>query len=335
MEFSEFLRKGMIESFYGGIITRYHIKRRRRVTLFFGDIFINYVKECEKSGFRDEMLSAGREWMFLYFDVLVPPAMKKLPIPLLNVAMKKAWKNIGLMDDFSIEKKGDTVTIRTKNEAITRVIGNNGFSVGLFMGILNSLYGSVDIVRIRQASRDSVYVFKVGGGEVKIEGKTKSEYDNLNRPQKGGGMNLESAVRKKILELEKGNKIKFRGAPVYLVENTIFHIIGNHGLLLERVQEISYEFFRRMVTSEATKEKKLLLLKTLLQSMGWGIVKITIKDGSIEIDIKSPPYGAQKGNDNWDFLIRAILGYLWIIDRGYSIGDKYERNRHLRVIYSR
>jgi hypothetical protein len=335
---SEFLRKGLIQSFYGGITYRLHIKTRRRVTLFFGDIFMNYLKACENAGLRNEMVSIGQEWMFLAVDVLVPSAMKKLPLSLLNMSMKKVWVGTGLMDDFNIEKKDDVVTIRTKNEVISKNIGENGFSVGLYMGLLNSLYGKAKTVRVKQTERENVYEFRLTGERYNGlggEGKGKSEYVRLNVVGNLEGMTLEYALKNKILELKEGNRLFFRGRPLYPVENTVFHIIGNQGILLEKVSSLSYEFFRPLVSPEAPEEKMLMLLKTLLQAAGWGIVKIAIRSKRIEIDIECPPFGMQKENDNWEFLIKTILGYLWLIDKGFRIKESSERNRLLRIVYSR
>ncbi|MCJ7816253.1 MAG: hypothetical protein MUP55_00185, partial [Candidatus Aenigmarchaeota archaeon] len=163
MRLSESLRKGVMESFYGGLVNRFKI-RRRRVTLFFGDIFIDYLKECEKSNFRNEMVSLGQKWMVLYFGILVPSAMKRLPVTLLNIAMKKVWVNLGLMDDFKMEKKDSIVTISTRNEAISKAVGGNGFSVGLYMGILNVLYESdIETISVEQTSENNTYVFRITG----------------------------------------------------------------------------------------------------------------------------------------------------------------------------
>lgn len=336
MRLSESLRKGAMEAFRGGLVNKFKI-RRRRVTLFFGDIFIGYVRACEKSGYKKEMEAAGQKWMVLYFRTLVPSAMKKLPISLLNMIMKKVWVNIGLMDDFNMEKNNNVATIKTANEAISKAIGDNGFSIGLYKGILNVLYESgAETVSAKQSAESSAYVFRITGKDPGVfEGKDKAEYDKLNTLKGMEGFALKDAFKSRILELKEGNKIYFRGRPVYPVENTIFHIIGNAGVLLDKVQEISFEFFRGLVEPETSDEKKLVLLKTLLQTMGWGALKIAVRDKEIEIGIENPPFGLQRERDNWEFLARAILGYLWLIDKKFRIKHAEEKGRRLRITYSR
>jgi hypothetical protein len=335
MRLSESLRKGAMETFHGGIINRFKIKRRRD-TLFFGDILSGYLKECERRGFREEMVSIGEEWMLLYFNSVVPPAMKKAPLFLLNMAMKRVWVNIGLMDDFRMEKRGDVVTIRTRNEALSRAIGENGFSVGLYVGILECIYGrKTRAVSVRQTIGDNVYVFRIGSEECRIpEGRDKESYDRLNRPGKLKGMTLEYAFRNRILELTRDNRIRFRGRVVYPVENTVFHVIGSRGVCIDSVQDVSYGFFSGLVSS-GTDESRLVLLKTLLQAMGWGTVNIAVRKRGLEFGITNPPFGLQKQDDSWDFIARVILGYLWLSDRKFRIKSLGRKGRVLRIAYSR
>jgi hypothetical protein len=334
MRLSESLRKGVMESLHGSLVSRIGIKRSRRLTLFFGDIFINYLKECEKFGYRDEMFSVGRTWMSLYFHVLVPSVMKSLPLSLLNIAMRKVWVNAGLMDDFSMEKEGDSLIIRTKNEAISRHIGENGFSVGLYMGIVNSLFGEAEIAKVEQAIESNIYSFRITGRKFRSpEGKLKAEYDMLNKMKKMEGFTLSDAFRKKMLVLNEDNKIYFRERPLYPVENTVFHIIGNEGVLLEKVPEISCQFFSAVVDRDAPVEKRLLLLKTLLQVMGWGIIKMAVSEREIVVNIDSPPFGMQKEKENWEFLSSTILGYLWTIDKGFTVKTKYEGEKYITLAY--
>ena len=49
--------------------------------------------------------------------------------------------------------------------------------------------------------------------------------------------------------------------------------------------------------------------------------------------IKNPPLGIQKENDNWDFLILTILGYLWLIDKNFKIKE-VGMGKKLSVLYS-
>ncbi|MCK4714765.1 MAG: hypothetical protein KAT35_04265, partial [Candidatus Aenigmarchaeota archaeon] len=112
MRLSESLRRNIMEANVGGVVNRFKI-RKRRVTLFFGDIFMRYIEECEGSGHKKEMKSIAEEWMLHYFKVLVPGSLKSLPLFLLNAVMRKVWINLGLMDDFRIVRKGDVMEIHT------------------------------------------------------------------------------------------------------------------------------------------------------------------------------------------------------------------------------
>lgn len=337
MRFSDSLRKGIVQSIRGGLFAKFRLPTRR-LTLFFGDIFIGYLDECEKSGFGKEMGSAGQQWMTLFFGTLAPSAMKKLPVPFLNIIMKKIWTYVALMDDFAMQKSGNIITIRTKNEAISMAIGKNEFSTGLYTGILGVLYNSrIETVSVNQTMGENTYVFRIAGGiESHMGGRSKEEYVRLNSMEESeDGFTLKDAISRGVFEIKGGKRIYFRGRPLYAVENTLFHIIGNKGVILDKVQEISYGFFSKVVIQDTDSEKKLVLLKTLLQSMGWGIFSVAVKGREILVEIKNPPYGLQTDGENWEFLARTILGYLWLIDRKFRMKALQAKGRHLYIIYSR
>ena len=161
--------------------------------------------------------------------------------------------------------------------------------------------------------------------------KDKRIYNKLNYIISPKGFTLKDAFKKNIFHLRE-NKIYFRGNPLYPVENTIFHLISDSGILLEKIPYISYNYFKKII-KDSSDIKKLILLKTLLQTMGWGIVTIIPKENEIIIDIKNPPYGFQVERDRWDFLINTIMGYIWLIDKDFRIGDILEGYKHLIVKY--
>ncbi|MEE8401324.1 MAG: hypothetical protein V3R86_04155, partial [Candidatus Hydrothermarchaeaceae archaeon] len=117
------------------------------------------------------------------------------------------------------------------------------------------------------------------------------------------------------------------------VENTIFHILSNFGVLLEEVPMISYDYFKERI-EESSADRKLTLLKTLLQTMGWGVVRILQETPTLSIDIQNPPYGLQPENDNWTFLANTILGYLWLLDREFRIEKMVDSNKRLTITYT-
>ncbi|NIO22720.1 MAG: hypothetical protein GTN38_01680 [Candidatus Aenigmarchaeota archaeon] len=335
MRISELFRKNILETGVGGVVNKLRIKKRRN-SLFFGDIFIGYVRECEESGYSKEMMDIGRKWMFLYFGQLVPGTIKKLPLPILSRIMKRVWINVGLMEDFNIKMKNGMIEIETRKEAITGTIGRNQFSVGLFMGICNSLFDSgIDVVKVSQTRNLNRYVFrKDRNRKFRIRSKGKKTYDRLNCLKPVKGFTLHEALERKIFQL-RGNRIYFRGGSVYTVESTLFHLVGEKKILADRIPEISYNFFRRVIDSKTTVTRKLGLIKILLQTMGWGVVKILERKKKIIFEIRNPPFGLQMERDNWIFLVNAVLGYLWILDKGFKLESAKHQGKLLEVVYSK
>ncbi len=334
MRMSELLRRKILESPPGGLLNKLRIGKRRD-TLFFNDIFIDYIKMCGDAGYGGEMKEAGSKWMMLYFTEIVPASIKKLPLFVLGSIMRGVWADGGLMDDFKISEKNGLIEIKTRNEAITKVIGKNEFSVGLFTGICNILFNSeVDLTNVFQSGSSSSYVFRTRGTKPpRIEHKAKRMYDQLNALPSFEGSSITSALKHNVFKLRK-NRIYFRNRLVYPVENTLFHLLGNIGILMDKVPEISYNFFKKTVEINSPPKGKLNLLKGLLQAMGWGSVKIIVKK-NILFEVRNPPYGIQKEKDNWNFLINSILGYLWLIDRNFKVKKIAASGKCVRITYGR
>ncbi|NIO20438.1 MAG: hypothetical protein GTN76_06780 [Candidatus Aenigmarchaeota archaeon] len=334
MRISELFRKNILETGVGGVVNKLRIKKRRD-SLFFGDIFIEYIRECEASGHSKEMMDIGQRWMFLYFEQLVPSTAKKLPLMILSRMMKRVWINLGLMEDFNIKMNNGLVDIETRKEAITGIIGKNQFTVGLFMGICNSLFNSgVDVVRVLQTKNLNRYAFKINNKTFRTEHKDKKTYDRLNYFKPIKGLTLKDAFERNIFQL-RGNRIYFRNKSVYTVENTLFHLVGEKNILTKRISQISYKFFSNVVDADTPDTRKLGLIKILLQTMGWGIVKILTKEKKIVFKIRDPPFGLQRGRDNWIFLINAILGYMWILDKGFKLKGSRHHGKLLEIVYSK
>ncbi|RKZ28303.1 hypothetical protein DRQ26_01390, partial [bacterium] len=154
--------KNILEVGVGSLINKLHLNKRRDV-LFFGDIFVNYIKMCEIFGYKEEMKIIGQKWMNISLKNLLFGKIKKLPTSfLLNNIMKKIWINLGLMDNFHMNKRGDIIDIKTENEAITKTIGSNYFSLGLLIGVLNVIFDShVEIIKSIQRHSFSEYTFMI------------------------------------------------------------------------------------------------------------------------------------------------------------------------------
>jgi len=337
MRLSTSLRRGIIETTVGGVLNKF-IMRDRRLTSFFEDIFGEYVTQCEKYGYNRDIRKLAERWGELLFYQLVSAPIKKLPPTLIiNRLGKKSWSNLGIVDDIHLDGKDEIINLTTKNESITRIIGKNDFMLGFFKGTINALYNSQSkVVDCLQSKESCEYQFKLEDEPIIIKGKEKSLYDRLNYLEPIKGFTFDDAIKKNTLQLKEDNKLYFREKRIALTENTIYHLVGNANLLLDKVPSISYDFFKKIIKGDSTDEQKLTLLKNLLQIMGWGIVRIVVKDKEeIIIEIRNPPYGLQLERDNWQFISRVILGYLWLLNEGWVISDLQDKYKNLSIRYLR
>ncbi|MCK5023713.1 MAG: hypothetical protein KAS04_06055, partial [Candidatus Aenigmarchaeota archaeon] len=321
MRLSESIRRKVLDIGSGWVVNRFKIKKRRD-TLFFEDILAEYLKICETAGHEDEIIEIGQEWMILFFRQLLPSNMKKIPPTLLlNSIMRKIWINLGLMDDFEIRVNKEIVNIVSKNEGVTRIVGKNSTMVGFYIGILNALYEkNSKLISSNQNKKNCKYTFKLLDEWSEIKGKDKEIYNRLNKLPETRGTNLRESIEKGILKVKDGNSIYFREKRICPTENTVFHLIGNKGIMMGMVPEISYKYFSEIFPNSSDPTRMFRTLRILLESMGWGVVKIVVgKRNKIIVNIDHPPYGLQTGEDNWKFLGNVILGYIQMIDKKYEI----------------
>ncbi|MEE9323769.1 MAG: hypothetical protein V3U72_04450 [Candidatus Aenigmarchaeota archaeon] len=335
MRLSESLRKGIMESKVGGVINRFKIRSRRSV-LFFEDILANYVRICEENGKKDDTFMVAKKWATLSTQQLLPKWVNdSSKILLLNFVTKKIWRNIGLLEYFNGEMKNDVVHIKTRKEFLTRILGRNEFMKGFFNGCTDSFFNRRSkIIEYTQSEQSCNYSLKLEKGFLGIKAKNKDIYNDLNYLPKTEGFTLKDALKMKLFQLKENNRIYFRGKSITPTENTIFHILGNEGPLLHKLPHISRDYFSEVIEKNTTDEKKLTLLKTLLQIMGWGIVKIIIKNKNVVVSIKNPPYGLQAEEDNWKFISNVILGYLWLLKENFVIAETSKTEKHLEITYS-
>lgn len=336
MRLSTSLSRNVMEATVGGLIYKFKIRGRRHV-LFFEEIMANYIKECEKVGHVDEMRDIGREWGSLIIKQRVPDVLKKLPPHIfLNIVMGRIWVNLGLMDSLIATKKGELIEVQTKNEAVTRFNGKTAVSIGYYEGILSILNKSqVECIDSIQTKESCKYKFKIINVPFDVESKDKNAYLRLNYLPEIEGFTLKDALRKNIFQLNEKNQICFRKKLTPPVENTVFHLFSNRGILIEAVSDISYDYFKEIIQEDSSDEEKLVLLKTLLQVMGWGKVKFSKGLETAKMIISNPPYGLQKEKDNWDFLIMTVLGYLWTLDRGFRVSNIEESYKKIGISFSK
>lgn len=335
MRLSESLRKNIIKTSVGVILNKFKIKSRRSV-LFFEDILANYIKECEDAGYREEMKEIAHKWATLAAQQLAPTGLKFLPPSIcFNMFAKKVWINIGLVEDMHTTMKGNIINIETKNELISRIIGESNFCAGILEGIIGIFCNrQTKCIGKTQTVSECKYTLCIKEEPHKIiKSKGKSVYNNLNRFSESRGFKLNDALKRKFFKMEPKNKISFREKSLVPIENTLFHLFSNTQILTDRISHISYNLFKGIVDENASKEARLTLLKNILQTTGWGVVSTIIKRNRILIAIKNLPYGLQLEKDNWDFLVKVILGYLWTIGK-YSIKKVKILNRILMIEYS-
>ena len=335
MRISELLLKNAFEITAGGFLSRFRI-RKRRDTFFFEEIASEYVRRCDAAGHRAAMESIGHEWMTLFFRSLVSERMLSMPKGLLlNVVMRNIWMSGGLMDDFHATVRGDRLRIDTVNEGMTRAIGPNGLMEGFYHGIAEALFGSAaETLKARQTKTTCSYEFRFTKKPPKLPpSREKAVYDSMNRIEATSGVNIKDLLEKNVFRL-RGNSMYFRGMRVAPVENTLFHLMGNRGIMLGEVEKISREAFIHNVRKDSSERERLALLKNLLHAMGWGAVSIILDEGKgATFDIRNPHYGLQPGRDSWEFMARTILGYMQVTRRDARMKRIDESHRHLRIEY--
>lgn len=331
MMLSESLRRGVFESFVGGVVNRFKINVRRDV-LVFEDILSEYVGACERKGKDEETEWIGRHWTNLTMGNLLPAPLKRLSVPFIaNRIGMHVWRNVGLIDNMEVREDGDTITIDTRNEYVTRSIGPNRFAAGAYAGILDVLTGrEAELVKAEQSKVGCSYVFRIGKNEWKRPpSRDKGRYDELNRRSAVKGYALKDVLKMNVFRM-KGNRILFRERTVLPVENTLFHIIGGRSLMLDEVTRISRAFFGRTV-KKGSLEDSLPFMKRLMQITGWGTLRIAYGEREgITVDVRSLPFGLLR-EDNWDFLVHMMLGYLRVFSPGVGISGKECRGTALTI----
>ncbi len=334
MKLAHSLHKKTLEASVGHLLNKFKL-RKRRDTLFFEDILSEYVKLCEEKGIDTSILA--RKWVHVTLFPSIPSYLKKLPIEFLyNSILNKVWANLGIFDSIHFEKVSkDVVRITVMDESETRSVGPNKGMIGFHIGVLEVLTGKkVVCLKAVQTREKSVYELKIIPEKAEITvGKSKKEYDAINALKPIKGFTLKDAMEKRIIHLKSPNKIFFRGKRICFLENTFFHILSNETPFIDKIADISYEYFKHLINSNSTKNEKLKLLKSLLQIMGWGIVSFIVSGDSITLDIKHPPHGYQKEKDNLAFIANTVLGYLRLINGKLKIKEIRHYPQELVVKY--
>jgi len=333
MKLSHSIHKGIMETAVGSLVNKFKIKRRRD-TLFFDSIVLDYFKLCEKQKYEKEMTELVKTWMIMYGSSLIPSTLKKInPLFFFNRIFKWVWINLGYMTNITLTKKGKKLIIKTIDEQHVNKIGINSLSIGGYQGFLSILFKKdVKYINSKKEGKEVEYIYELTDKEVEIKEHSRKYYLEKNKVLKIKGFTLKDALKMKIFQL-KNNTFYFRGKKISPLENTLFHLIANKGILLNEINKISYKYFKEIKIESDTKGK-LNLLKTLLQIMGWGVITIKMKtQKEIIIQIKYPPHGFQIEKDNWEFLIRTIQGYLQTINKKFEIEQEKYSDNILTITY--
>jgi hypothetical protein len=193
----------------------------------------------------------------------------------------------------------------------------------------------VECINLRKIDDWSEYSFRLKDERWKeTPSKEKHIYSKLNYFEEGDGTGFKDALKKGTFLIKDLNRIYFRRRPLVIIENTIFHIISDRQILLEKIPDISHEFFENIIEKDSSKESKLVLLKDMLQVMGWGLIDMSIGKNKISMRIRNPPYGLQVEQDNWDFIIKVALGYMWLLDRRFMLKKIETAGKMLRIDFS-
>lgn len=202
---------------------------------------------------------------------------------------------------------------------------------------MNALSGrEVECIRESKNNDCYEYIFQLKNKKwERILPKEKQFYNKLNFSKESEGIEFKAALKKGIFLLKDSNKIYFRRKSIIMLENTFFHLISNNQILMNRISRISHEFFKDVIEKDASNESKIMMLKNILQIMGWGAMTVSMeKNNEISININHLPYGLQRENDNWDFLINVILGYMWLLDKKFKIKKVGMINSILKIDFS-
>jgi hypothetical protein len=259
---------------------------------------------------------------------IIPAAIKALPLDFVfNQIFRKIWLNLGA-GNMRLSIDGNNIHITAEKEILTRCAGRNRAMVGFNIGVISAVTGQcVKVKKVVMSKNKTDYFFELERRAVHLpQSRSLAEYNSLNKLTPVKGFTLKDALEKKVFTL-RGNEIFFRGKRISIIENSFFGLLGKEKILLERVPLISHDYFKALVIEETSKEAKLILLKTLLQTMGWGIIDLILKEDGITLIIRNPPHSFSL-HDNWDFLMRVVLGYLWLIDKRFRLSNsRYESNR--------
>jgi hypothetical protein len=204
----------------------------------------------------------------------------------------------------------------------------------MYAGGLSTIFGKTFQKVHAAQDAESEYAFRFLEKPYTPCSRTTKEYYKLNECEtKEKGISLKECISKRLITID-GNVVLFRGKRLVTLENTIFHMLGNENMFLDGLSRISFGYFRKLLSAES-ENRYFFILKTLLQSFGFGMINVISDENNIVIDVKNPTYGLQKYCENWEFLAHVILGYLWLVDKKIKYEGSKVKFKRVTLYYKR
>lgn len=328
------LAKDILHSSAGIIINRFKAGERR-IVLFPENILAEYIKICDNEKYGEELFGITIKWSDTICREIIPRSIREIASELIiNLVVGQTWVNLGIVDDFKAKISDKKIDIEVSNCAIIRLIGLNSFSRGILEGNLTNILGQdLELEKEELNGKIAKCTFTKKGNLEAAVREEKRKALKTNPCQKTGGINLKEAVEKNIFTLDARNKIMFRGKILLPLESTIFHMLGGCNILLDKIPAISTNFFNEIIDKTAPLEKKLVLLKSLLQAMGWGTPTITIYGDEISIRISNAPESLLAEKENHVFFAKTIEGYMRSVEENLQAVEYTENEGGFSIYF--
>lgn len=310
MSWSTALYEKIIQTGPGLLLSRMKLGKRR-VVLFPRDILADYFSACSLCGKEKSLYTHALDWSSLFCHARFPSWMGSLsPEWIVNHFLRHVWKKTGGITHIFLTRKGNLLSMRLTNELITQKMGPNVFTQGSIAGILQHVYRRK--LAPASTSRDgesATYSYLLSDEKIIPNLSVKKE-NTLIFFQKSRGLDLQHALQNGLITAGPQNALLFRQTPLLMMENTFLHMIGNEKLELESISKASRNYFFPLIEKESSLSQRVVLLKSLLQSFGWGVPIFYFDENDIRLTIQNSPLPLVGVLFNPLFYLKTIEGYL-------------------------
>lgn len=327
MEFAEYLQKEIYTTGGGIISSKLNINPYRSI-LIPEEILARYVKYLDGKEKTKHIYLLIKDWCEKIIRSKFSSQSGFSCEQVFNTILKRIWCTTGSMNNLVAKKEGKDIIIQTDDECITQLIGKNNMMPAFFEGAISALTNKKVKLKDARQGKHSKYIFSLLNEDC-------YNPDTQLKPQISsdeGGFNLKDALSYNLFIL-KDNKIFFEEKQLILIESSILHRLPNTKEDIDAVSHIAYNFFNEL-TTKFHGTGKLVLLKKLLQSMGWGGILIKYHNSDIQLQIKSAPKNALGSGDDWRFFAGIILGYLWSLNPNLTIISMRSSTESLNIHFS-